>query len=63
MWSFLNGKKTYSSAGALMLASIAGVLAGDLSIWEAVIGVIAGIGIASARHAVTREKQMKGTDT
>ena len=48
---FLEGKKTYIAAIAIVLSAIGGFLAGDLSLGQAVTTVLEGLGFAALRAA------------
>lgn len=53
--NILTGKKTYIAGGAAIISAVAGVLTGQLSIFEALIVALNGGAVASLRAGVTSE--------
>jgi hypothetical protein len=55
VFKWLEGKKSYATAIGLVLTSVGGVLSGEISPLMALLGILSGGGIASARAGATRE--------
>lgn len=53
--NILTGKKTYIAGGAAVISAVAGVLTGQLSIFEAIIIALNGGAVASLRAGVATE--------
>ena len=54
MFEKINGKKTYISAGLLVLFAIIGLVLGRLPEQEAIKLIIEAMGLASIRHGIAK---------
>ena len=54
MANWLDGKKTYIAAAAVVVAALAGFLGGDLTLGQAVANALEGLGLAALRSGVAK---------